>query len=249
MHTHVRRGRLPRSGAFTLVELLVVVGIIALLVGILLPALSKARQAAVTAKCLSNMRNMQIAHWMYVTENRGYLIQAGLAHGGSHANEGVAWINTLQSYYGTTLLVRCPGDNSPHWPGGVPVLVSPDGTEQYRRTSYGINNFLDWDLCPWGGPYYKINQIRRPSATVQFVEMAETGSFAGSDHPHVENWTGPNPPARAAQHLQIHRHGGPRASWSSRANYGFLDGHAETRMFRDVFTDFNQNSFDPQVAR
>jgi prepilin-type N-terminal cleavage/methylation domain-containing protein len=79
-----------RRRAFTLVELLVVIGIVAVLIGILLSALSKAREAAATAKCLSNIRNMQAAQWMYVSENNGYLIQSGLSHGG-HGVDEEAW--------------------------------------------------------------------------------------------------------------------------------------------------------------
>lgn len=239
---------ISRTGraAFSLVELLVVVGIIAVLIGILLPALSKARRMARTTQCLSNMRNMQTAHWMYVNDNNGLIIQAGLAHGGVDAKEEVAWINTLQQYYGPQLIHRCPADESPHWPGGIPVPNS--GGKQYRRTSYGINNFLDYELCPWGGPYKKINQIRQASATIQFVIMAETGDFAGADHPHIENWIS-NIPFQASKHLATGIHGGKPKSWDAISNYGFLDGHAETLRFRDAFENFTRNKFDPAVTQ
>ena len=66
---------------FTLVELLVVIGIIALLVGILLPALNKARESARQVKFLSNMRQISLAVVSFAGENRGWM--PGRGGGGS----------------------------------------------------------------------------------------------------------------------------------------------------------------------
>lgn len=68
MHTTNR----PRKAAFTLVELLVVIGIIAVLVGILLPTLGRARRSANNVYCQSNLRNMGTAMAMYINNNKGY---------------------------------------------------------------------------------------------------------------------------------------------------------------------------------
>jgi prepilin-type N-terminal cleavage/methylation domain-containing protein len=65
----------PRRRGFTLVELLVVIGIIALLISILMPALNKARTHAKTVQCMSNMRQVGQAFAMYVVESKGSLPQ------------------------------------------------------------------------------------------------------------------------------------------------------------------------------
>ena len=65
--------RLRRRQAFTLVELLVVVGIIAILIAMILPALNRARDSARQVKCLSNMRELVLAWSMYAGENKGRL--------------------------------------------------------------------------------------------------------------------------------------------------------------------------------
>src|SRR5258706_11077018 len=83
------RGRIK---AFTLVELLVVIGIIALLIGILVPTISKARESGRTAACLANLRQLTAAAYSYSVDHNNYIIPVGNSQKGGSS---YWWCNIL----------------------------------------------------------------------------------------------------------------------------------------------------------
>ena len=125
---------------FTLIELLVVISIIALLVSILTPALSKAKAQARAAICLSNMHQWGIACKMYTGDNRGRM---------PPEEEEYNWITPLLPYFENVDLLLCPSAKKP-------VIVPPTGWQWGRKFkawvaeendvlfvgSYGINMFV-----------------------------------------------------------------------------------------------------------
>lgn len=246
----------PGARGFSLLELLVVVAIIALLVGLLLPALAKMRAAGRSAECTNNIRNLEIAHTLYVNENRGHFVDVGMGHGGSSANEErVWWINSLERYYGSKLSLRSPLDDSPHWSkenGGEGVPV-PGAGGRFRVTSYGVNNYLS-TVAPIRS-WMRQSEIPMPSSTVHFLMMTPTGDYAGADHTHVESWHlagKANAPRLASKQVYITGHSGGQKeepTFEARAAWGFLDGSARVATFEEVYRAVDDNQFDPEFAR
>ncbi len=131
---------------FTLVELLVVIGIIALLIGILLPALNRARQSANAIKCAANMRTVGQAMLMYATNNKNAIVPAGIVYADPTLSSGKgysSWDILIRPYiarftgnyssynavdYSETPYLQCPEDS----------VRRTYSTAQYNRRSYAM---------------------------------------------------------------------------------------------------------------
>src|SRR5688500_2949003 len=89
-----------KSRAFTLVELLVVIGVIALLVSIILPSLASARRSSNSVKCLSNLRQLGNAFMLYSNESKGFWPVAAHDQGDKYFNAatGRRWADMVAPY-------------------------------------------------------------------------------------------------------------------------------------------------------
>lgn len=103
-----------RPRGFTLVELLVVIGIIALLVGILLPVLTSARERSNRTKCLANLRSLGQSMTLYANEHRDRLPNSnprGVTYNDQAANDVLVAFN--RTYVRSPRTFHCPGDRDP----------------------------------------------------------------------------------------------------------------------------------------
>ena len=247
--------RVGVRAAFTIVEMLVVIGIIAVLVGLVMPAVSSARRAATVSQDLSNLRSLSQAHAAYMNVFKDRFVDAALPHGGMADPNADTFVDTLQPYVGSELALRSPLDRSTRWPPQDVTSVPPGSV--FRRTSYGMNNYLSRRYSPEvalsgaGSGADALSRVPDPSSTVCFLLMAEEGDFATADHPHVEDWASLSQPGQvaavAARQVAINAVDRLKPSPASESDWSFVDGHVATARFETLYESVDRNKFDPRA--
>ncbi len=133
--------RLARRRAFTLVELLVVIGIIGVLIGLLLPALSAARERARRTACGSNLHQIGLSLDLYADANHGRLPNANPAGETSGTDENLILVDFNAQYTRSPNVFRCP---SSRLDPPTAIDTSDVGEENSARMSYDFYS-LYWD--------------------------------------------------------------------------------------------------------
>lgn len=222
-------------GAFTLIELLIVIGIIAVLIALLLPAMRKARRAAQQVACMSNLRQLIIGTHQYVSDYKGYLPADY-----DNTSSATFWVSALYVYLPNSRVFLCPAESDLrcYWNGKQPLNYGAD------RFSYGINSWGQIKNSDLGmgthayskgaiGPH-KIGKVVLPS---EFIAYGDSGGLYGPDgqwDEHIDiRPVGSSPVGTTYAYEWAYawptlRHPGRRAL------FAFLDGHVAPLSYDDL---------------
>ena len=209
-----------RPIAFTLVELLVVIGIIAVLIALLLPSLRAAQSAAQVTVCSSNLRQLTQAYLQYAIENHGCLI-------GCDTTSDIDWVNTnnpqpvesgsLYRYTRTTKLYRCPAD-----------------LREGYTYSYGI---FDPAGSHIGGPPRKLSSLHAADRQGIFIEDADQRGSVINSFVQLLPQSPPSPNDFCWGDPVGNFH---RSRRTTLTTISFADGHVEAHRMTDLRTLFVQ---------
>lgn len=267
----MRRNHSPNfasPAAFTLVELLVVIGIIAILISILIPALSKAKNQANITKCLSNVRQLAVATAAYVSDNKGTLPEAIYNNKGAVLSPKARGLAPWTPYsgnaaFGNTYVLPTIGDLLQKYVGrGQGAWQCPSGGSDYFPISLDpfqsagdnpMDGFASTDV--WLPNYFYMNTKVYKSIASLSPSVATTRAKPGFNAADwfVRNVAGLRTNRKTAsgqssseivvfvEYKSLFHTVSKKDIYQLAAgektrftgNFAYLDGHAETRRYRD----------------